>query len=142
MGEHIFGLKPCILCLYQRYVQVLATIFAGVVAFVLPKRTLYGLVGCSLLLLVVAGIALYQVGVEEHWVKAPAICAGGLQPATTIEELQRQIASNNVVPCDRPGFTLFGISLAGYNVMFSLFLVMVCFVGIGAGSKVVTRHAR
>jgi disulfide bond formation protein DsbB len=40
----------------------------------------------------------------------------------TIEELRRQLEATPVVRCDEPAWTLFGISMAGYNVLISLAL--------------------
>ena len=65
-----------------------------------------------------AGIAAYHVGVEQHWWQGPTACAGGTIPSS-FAEMQRMM-STPIVPCDKPAWTLLGISMAGYNAVFSL----------------------
>ena len=73
-----------------------------------------------------AGIALYHVGVEQHWWAGPTACGGGGQVPGSLAELGRMM--NQPVPrCDEPAWSLFGISMAGYNVFFSLILAAAAF---------------
>ncbi len=126
-AEHIFGLQPCVLCMYQRYITMGVTVLAGLGAFILPGniRTQI-LVICGALLLMEAGVAFYQVGIEEHWFKLPYICTGKLASAETIEGLHAQLMGISPVACDQVSFRLFGVSLAGYNFLLSVLLATLC----------------
>jgi disulfide bond formation protein DsbB len=77
----------------------------------------------AILLLIFAAssvLAFYHVGVEQHWFAGPTACTGsGLAPKT-IEELQAQLMGTMPVRCDQPQFVLFGITLAGGNLLASL----------------------
>lgn len=128
--EHVLGVLPCILCLYQRIPYAVAGALA---AFALlpglsPALRRGLVVLCGLAFLVNMGIAVYHVGVEQHWWAGTAQCtapAGGAPQ--TLAELQAALESPpQLARCDEVGWSLFGISLPGYNIVLSLIL--------GAGS--------
>jgi disulfide bond formation protein DsbB len=137
IGQYGFGLEPCILCLYERVPYALAAgvaLLAAVLPLNLSARAL--LVGlCGVIFLGGAGLAFYHVGVEEHWWAAITGCGG--QPATnfTVEDLQASLQRPAVKSCDEVDWRLFGISLAGYNVIVSLLLAIGSFIGAGILKK-------
>jgi len=119
-SQYLGGLQPCNLCLYQRWPWWIAGAIAAIAAFapvnVAARYGLCALAGLSIL--VGAGIAIYHTGVEQHWWAGPSACAAGSIP-TSLADMQRMMAVP-VVPCDKPAWTLFGVSMAGYNAVFSL----------------------
>ena len=122
--QYIGGLEPCSLCLYQR-VPYWVAIGLGLAALVLARRRrLPGLVmgAIAVVFLVGAGLALYHVGVEQHLIAGPQACSAAPGEATTIEELRAQLLARPVVRCDQVPWSLFGVSLAGYNAILSLAL--------------------
>ncbi len=117
--------EPCILCLYQRVPFALITV-AGLVAWFRP--TLAPLMGmlAGVLFLSGMGIAIYHVGVEQHWWVSS--CTGALPTEMSIADFQKQL----LVPekaCDDIDWTLFGVSMATYNVAYSLMLALISFTG-------------
>jgi disulfide bond formation protein DsbB len=87
--------------------------------------------GCGLAFLTGAGIAAYHVGVEQHWWVGSTACTGVVAgTATTAEELRRLLEAAPVVRCDDIAWSMFGISMAGYNVLASLALA--AFAGLSA----------
>ena len=125
-SQYIGGLEPCVLCLYQRvpYGVVIALSGLGLGLSGLappPKGVIAGIGGlCAAAFLVNAGIATFHVGVEQQWWQGTEACGGGGTMARTIEELRAQIFAAPVVRCDEVPWSLFGISMAGYNVLASL----------------------
>ncbi len=120
-SEHLGGLRPCILCLYQRWPYV-AAILLGLSGLVLrdrpqPLRGVLALAGIAFL--VGAGIAAFHVGVEQHWWEGTASCGGTLETGLTLEELREKLLGTPVVRCDEVAFALFGISMAGYNLIYA-----------------------
>ncbi len=121
--QYLGGIEPCILCIYQRFAYG-ATIALSAVAlgFAVSGRR-----GALPWLLVVTAIAFagggataaYHVGVEQHWWRGTAACGASGAVATTIEELRRQIMNAPIVRCDEVPWSLFGVSMAGYNVLMS-----------------------
>jgi disulfide bond formation protein DsbB len=125
-SQYIGGLQPCILCLYQRVpygvVIALSGLGLGLSGLTPPPRSvIVGLAGlCAVAFLINAGIASFHVGVEQHWWQGTEGCVGAGGAARTIEELRAQILAAPVVRCDQVPWSLFGISMAGYNVLTSL----------------------
>ena len=120
-SQYFGGLVPCQLCIYQRwpYVATIAAGIAGVfiVRHPVGRRAIAGL--CGFAFLVGGAIAFYHVGVEQHWFAGPGTCSGSFAGATTVEELRRQLLATPVVRCDEVQWSLFGVSMAGYNVLAS-----------------------
>lgn len=119
-SQYLGGLQPCHLCLYQRWPWWIAGGIAAVAAFApIGAAARYALcVLAGLSVLAGAGIAIYHTGVELHWWPGPSTCAGGAIP-TSLADMQKMMATP-IVPCDKPAWTLLGISMAGYNAAFSL----------------------
>jgi disulfide bond formation protein DsbB len=119
------GIRPCILCYYQRYACGAAggLGLAGVVLGGNPaaRRLLVALAGLAFL--TGAAIAAFHVGVEQHWWRGTADChAPALDMTLSIEQLREQLLATDFVPCDQVSWSLFGLSLAGYNLLLSLVL--------------------
>ena len=124
--QYLGGLEPCVLCIYQRYPYG-ATIGLSAAAVALGMGGRRGaapwLVGlCGAAFAAGAAIAAFHVGVEQHWWQGTEAC-GVIGPVpTTIEELRRQIMKAPVVRCDEIPWSLFGVSMAGYNALGSAVL--------------------
>ncbi|MBT7942762.1 MAG: disulfide bond formation protein B [Alphaproteobacteria bacterium] len=124
IAQYVFDLEPCILCLYQRIPYAVAGVLGGVAMFV-PGVRLWAVRLAGLAFLVGAGIAFYHVGVEQHWWASAASCgsAGGGDGPATVEELRQLLLNAKPVKaCDEVDWTLFGLSMATYNVGLSLAL--------------------
>lgn len=126
IAEHGFGLQPCALCYYQRLpYSVLALV--GVIGLTARDR----LVSARLLLGVgvaisaaSAALAGFHVGVEQGYWQGPSACSAPELDATDLESFRAAVMANDVVPCDAVPWSLFGISMAGYNGIFSLLLAL------------------
>src|SRR5262249_8308733 len=77
---------------------------------------------CAAALVIGAGIAFYHVGVEHHWIAGPEACTGGPSGITSLEDLKKKLMATQVVRCDELAWTMFGLSVAGYNAIASLIL--------------------
>ena len=129
-GQFIFGLEPCILCLYQR-IPYVATAVLAAAALVLPAGwwRCAAVAGCAGVFLAGAALAFYHVGVEQHWWGSIAGCGGQLVTDFTVQDLQASLAQPAPKPCDEVDWTLFGVSLAGYNAMMSLVFALASAIG-------------
>ena len=121
--QHLGDLDPCILCIYQRWPYVAVAGLAAL-ALALPRPgwarpALLGL--CAVALLVGSGLALFHVGVEQHWWAGTAACEGQISITQgSIEDLRAQLLGTPVTRCDQVAWSLFGLSMAGYNLLISL----------------------
>lgn len=120
--QHFGGLQPCALCLYQRWPWWIAGGLALLALFLLRERRLSRALSAlaALSILVGTGIAVYHVGVEQQWWTGPTACSGTAATPQTLEALRAQIFAAPVVRCDEVPWSLFGISMAGYNALISL----------------------
>jgi disulfide bond formation protein DsbB len=73
-------------------------------------------------------MAFYHVGVEQHWLAGPTACTASEGGAMTLEQMKQQILGTAPVLCDRPAWTLVGVSLAGWNLLASLVMTGCCIV--------------
>ena len=113
------------LCIYQRYAHGAAG-GAGLLGLALAaqpaaRQLVTGLGGLALL--TGAGIAAFHVGVEQRWWRGTDEChSPGFSSDLTIDELREALLGSRFVPCDEIPWELFGVSMAGYNFIFSLAL--------------------
>ena len=114
--QYVGGLPPCALCHWQRYAYIASGVM-GLAAWFGARRVLIALAGVAFL--VGAGIAVYHAGVEWKIFAGPSGCTGTVTGAQTLEELRRQLTQAPVIRCDEAPWTLFGISIAGYNALIS-----------------------
>ena len=131
--QYVGGLAPCVLCVYQRYPYGVAAAL-GLLALVIGQREPRGtvLALAALAFLADGGIAAFHVGVERHWWEGTAACTGSVVSgaAGSLDALRQQILHTPVARCDRIPWSLFGISLAGYNLLIALALA--AFSGLAA----------
>ena len=121
--QYIGGLPPCELCYWQRYPYFVIVPLA-VLALVLPGRARPLIDLCGLAYLVGAGIAGYHGGVEYGWWPGPDACS---PVGLSIEEM---LARPVIVRCDEVPWSLFGISMAGYNFILSVLMAGFCLLSI------------
>lgn len=119
ISQYVFGLLPCDLCIYQRipYAVVILLCLFGIMATKVMGTT-YGALNialCGIALLINSGIAVYHVGVEESWWTSG--CAVGDLASMTVDDFATAIKSAPAVSCSAKPWTLFGVSMAGYNVL-------------------------
>ena len=119
--EYIGGLKPCSLCIYQRIPHGLAIALCMVtLVFKLSPPSVVPLfIILALTSLVGAGIALFHVGVEQQFWSGTQGCGSNIE-ATSVEAFRLQLLQQPIVRCDEIAWSLFGVSMAGYNLILSL----------------------
>lgn len=120
-AEYVFGLEPCNLCLAQR-VPYVAIALIGWVGIRRPHWMSAGnLTACAgFVFLIGAVIAIYHVGVEQHWWVSAAGCGGEAGAQVTVDQFQQMLQQKPAKPCDEVDWTLFGVSMASYNAFFQL----------------------
>jgi disulfide bond formation protein DsbB len=128
-SQFIGGLDPCELCLMERWPYYAALLVAAL-GFSIhqhgPRRVAMWLL--ALLFVASIGLAAYHVGVEQHWIAGPTACTGGIGGASSPEQLLQMLQSRQPVQCDVVQWSLFGVSLAGLNLIASLVLLVFSFV--------------
>lgn len=115
VSQYGFGLYPCQMCWWQRYAHFAALAFA-VLAFLRP--TARAPVLLAALAIGVSGlIGGFHAGVEYGWWQGITACS---TTAAAGGDPLKAILDAPLVRCDVAPWSLFGISLAGWNCVFSL----------------------
>ncbi|WP_394658333.1 disulfide bond formation protein B [uncultured Novosphingobium sp.] len=115
ISQYGFGLPPCEMCWWQRYAHF-AALALGFLAFVIPNRMLVWLAAVAIAL---AGlIGGFHAGVEYGWWQGVTACTAS--PFASGQDPLAAILAAPVIRCDVAPWSLFGISLAGWNFLFSI----------------------
>lgn len=117
ISQYGFGLYPCEMCWWQRWPHFAALGLAGL-AFALPPLRLWTALA-ALAILVSGAIGGFHAGVEYGWWQGVTSCAR-VAPVTTGGSALENIMNTPMIRCDEAQWRLLGISLAGYNFLFSL----------------------
>ena len=116
LSQYVGGLYPCEMCIWQRYPHG-AAILLALAALASPieaVRTRPLLLLAALAIAVSGAIGVYHAGVEYGWWEGITTCT--TNGATSLND----IMSVPLVRCDQVQWSLAGISLAGFNAIFSL----------------------
>ena len=134
--EHIGGYIPCALCLMQRdpyYYGIPVAAAAALSGFLGgPAWLTRGLLAIAgVMMLVGAGLGVYHAGVEWHFWEGPATCATAAQGVTqNAGDLLSDLNAKTPPSCSDASFRFLGLSFAGWNVIASLILAAIAFVGV------------
>jgi disulfide bond formation protein DsbB len=133
----VVKLPPCPLCLEQRipyYIVIPLSLLTAVAALLHAPRRLIaiGLLAIIAAMLWSAALGAYHAGVEWRFWPGPTDCSGPMTDFTKQGSLLGQLQSVQVVRCDEAAWRLFGISLAGYNVLISLVGAAIAVFGLRA----------
>ena len=131
----VLDIKPCPLCLEQRYAYYLAIPLGVLVAFAAAKDAPRGvlLAGLGLLALAAlgnAGLGTYHAGVEWHFWQGPTDCTGTIGNLGSAGSLLQRLDTVKVIRCDEVQWRFLGLSLAGYNVLISLLMAAIAAWGL------------
>jgi disulfide bond formation protein DsbB len=131
----VLDIRPCPLCLEQRYAYYLAIPLGALTALAAAKdlaraAVLGGLVVLALAALGNAGLGAYHAGVEWHFFKGPTDCTGPIGDLGSAGTLLQRLDTVKVIRCDEVQWRFLGLSLAGYNVLISLSMAALALWGL------------
>ena len=120
--EHIIEIKPCKLCIYQRFPYLVA-IFISFLGYYFPNNIFW--VKLLILIFVISFvISGYHVGIENEFFKEFSGCTNKninlLDKSKILNSLQ-----NEVISCKNVSFKILGMSLATINMIFSSLFVII-----------------
>jgi disulfide bond formation protein DsbB len=137
----VLDIRPCPLCLEQRYAYYLAVPLGLLVAFAAARGAPWQVVLAGLAILALAALANawlggYHAGVEWKFWQGPTDCSGPVADLGSAGTLLQRLDTVKVIRCDEVQWRFLGLSLAGYNVLISLLMA-----AIAAWGLVSTRRA-
>jgi disulfide bond formation protein DsbB len=126
--QYIGHIVPCEMCHWQRWPHIAAAII-GIIGVRFARDKARALAWTVTLLVLVSGlIGLYQSGMQWGFLPGPSACSG-----------HRFVMGSNVIPeiqCDVVTWSLFGLSLATYNAIFSFLIA-----GLGSAALLKIKNA-
>ena len=119
LGFQALGYAPCELCILQRWPH-LAAVVTGLLIWRLGFSRWLALLGV-IAALTATGLAIYHAGVEMKLWLGPQHCSGGVSRLSQMstQDLMAALEAAPVVRCDEIAWSLFGISMAGWNAIIS-----------------------
>lgn len=119
--QHLGGLAPCSLCIWQRWPHAVA-LAAGAGALIFASA-LWPLAGAATMG-AGAGLAGYHTGVERGWWPGPSGCTGdtGALSGMSGADLLSTDGASGVVLCDEVAWEMMGLSMASWNGLASVAL--------------------
>tara|TARA_B100001540_G_scaffold283157_1_gene274472 strand:+ start:657 stop:1136 length:480 start_codon:yes stop_codon:yes gene_type:complete len=120
--EYFLGYKPCKLCIYQR-IPYLIAIFLSFLGINYSKNIiwLYALLLTFFLSFILSG---YHFGIEKEIFKEFSGCTGNSLNITDKNELLK-LLNSDVNSCKNVDFSVFGLSLATINFLFSFVIFII-----------------
>ena len=121
--EYILKVKPCALCIYERYPYYLILIFCAL--FFLKNSWKNQLIVLIIITSVVSFfLAGYHVGIEYGLINELSSCKTEFNNNISKDILLKELQSKLAPSCKEVGFKLFGLSLASINMIMSLILTI------------------
>ena len=117
--QHIGGLLPCKLCLWQRWPHAAAILIGLLILSGLPRALCWlGALATS----TTAGIGIYHAGVEWRWWPGPTSCSGGGTDLGGMSgtDLLSLDTPAGVIMCDEIVWQFLGLSMAGWNAVIAI----------------------
>jgi disulfide bond formation protein DsbB len=117
-SQHLGGLNPCEMCLWQRWPHLAAVALAGLSFFV--PRLARPLTRLAAIAIAVSGaIGAFHAGVEQGWWEGLTTCST-VATGATADELLKSILATPLIRCDQIAWSFAGLSLAAWNAILSL----------------------
>jgi disulfide bond formation protein DsbB len=131
----VLDIRPCPLCLEQRYAYYLAVPLGALVALAAAKHAPRAALVAGLALLALAALGNawlggYHAGVEWGFWPGPTECSGPVLDLGKAGSLLDNLDKVKVIRCDEVQWRFLGLSLAGYNLLISLAMAALAAWGI------------
>ncbi len=138
--ELVLDIRPCPLCLEQRYAYYLAMPLGALVAFAAARNASRPVLVLGLIILAAAALGnaalgAYHAGVEWKFWQGPTDCTGEIGNLGSAGNLLERLDTVKVIRCDEVQWRFLGLSLAGYNVLISLLMAAIAAWGIARAAR-------
>jgi disulfide bond formation protein DsbB len=136
----VLDIRPCPLCLEQRYAYYLIFPLAALLAVATVKRAPPPLLLAGFGIVVLAALANawlggYHAGVEWKFWQGPTDCSGPIADLGSAGTLLQRLDTVKVIRCDEVQWRFLGLSLAGYNVLISLLMAAIATWGMASAKR-------
>jgi disulfide bond formation protein DsbB len=128
IGEYVFDIVGCTLCLYQRvpYAATTAIAILALMSRASPERLRLLFAACAILFAADCAIAVYQAGTQQGWWDQPGVCEAALPSADALADLRSARPARPA--CKEIDWSFLGLSLATLNALYAGILAAGCVV--------------
>ena len=132
--QYVGGLAPCSLCLWQRWPHIIIILLAVFAPLLRMPRLV--LTGIAITAAVSVVLAAYHAGVEWRFWAGPSGCTANLDTGGDLASLTDSLLATPIVRCDEVAWSFLGLSMAGWNSLFSLDIWLIALISLTQGKKV------
>jgi disulfide bond formation protein DsbB len=126
--QYVGGFMPCEMCIWQRWPHLIVMICALTGLLNIRPQMMLWLI--FLAGITSAGLGGYHAGVEWKFWAGPSGCTASLGLGDDISQITDQLLATPLVRCDAVVWSLFGLSMAGWNALISLDIVAVALISL------------
>jgi len=126
--QYVGGLAPCSLCIWQRWPHLAVMILAIIGLRGIMPRLMLGLI--LIAGLISAALGSYHAGIEWGFWAGPSGCTSKLALDGDITAMTQQLLDTPLVRCDDVAWSLFGLSMAGWNALISLDIIAAALISL------------
>ena len=123
--EYFHGALPCDLCITQRWFHGAIIAYSLIIILILNKNLISKkilILGGAILWLSSSLAGLYHFGIEMNFWTGPDGCSSNIDFS---KDTLTYLLNKSTIKCDEVMFEIFGLSLAGWNAMASLFIFLI-----------------
>ncbi|MEV8465509.1 disulfide bond formation protein B [Fluviibacterium sp. DFM31] len=127
--QHIGGLAPCPICLWQRWPHA-AAILLGALLLIWPARIVYAL--GALTAATTGALGIYHTGIERKWWAGPTSCTGSGDTLSGLSgtDLLSMDSATPLVMCDQISWEMLGLSMPSWNAVASFVFMALWLVAL------------
>ena len=131
--QYVGGLMPCNLCLWQRWPHIIIVLIAVIALFVRMPRAVLSAIAVIAATSVI--LATYHAGVEWQLWSGPGGCTASLTSSVDLTSLTDSLLATPLVRCDEVAWSFLGLSMAGWNSLFSLDICLIALISLSQIKK-------
>ena len=124
--EYVMQLKPCSLCVYQRF-PYLILIVISLIAVAEKNYKKYNkyLIVTLIIAIIIAG---YHMGVEKGVFELSSLCKPLISVTNdiSISDFTKILYNQDIVMCNKPALVIFNLSMTEWNLLLNLTLLILC----------------
>lgn len=116
--QYFEGYEPCVFCIYQRIPYGLVIFFSLICLFLRTNSNFFQIL---ILLFFFSSLVLSTThfGIEQGYWSFSTSCSSNVNEFDNIEQLRSSLMNASITKCDEILWSYRGISMAGYNMIFS-----------------------
>ena len=132
--QYVGGLAPRSLRVWERWPHIIIILLAVFAPPLRMPRVVLPVIAITAAVSVV--LATYHAGVEWGFWAGPGGCTANLATGGDLTSLTDSLLATPIVRCDEVAWSFLGLSMAGWNSLFSLDICLIALISLTQGKKV------